>query len=348
MFGVLIAGHEAGHFGVAKLFGIRVNEFSVGMGPALLSRQKGETRYSLRLLPFGGYCAIEGEDGESEDPRAFSKKPLLCRLGVLAAGSAANLLIGFLIALIIYFGYGLSGRYSVANTTLAGFMEGFPLESSDGLLEGDRIVSVNGWRVHSTRDFSLFMSVNTEDTVDLVIRRDGQRITLEDFPLTLREYSDGSGNTVLRYGLYFCSEPLTVFTAVREALWDCAYYARVVWVSLGCLLNGQAGLNDLSGPVGMVKAIGEAGADAESVSEGLGNVFTLIAFIAVNLAVMNLLPLPALDGGHIFSALLLAAMEKLFHRKPNPKIENAVHAVGLFLLLGLMVFVMANDIRKLF
>lgn len=348
MFGVLIAAHEAGHFSLSKLFGIRVNEFSIGMGPAVWHKTKGETQVSLRVLPFGGFCAIEGEDGESDDPRAFTKKPVWQRLCVLAAGSAANLIIGFLIALGLYLGYCAAGDYLVPNATIAGFMEGCPYEGADGLLAGDRILSVNGWRVNSTRDFSLFMSLSEGDSVDLVLRRGGRRLRLEDYPLVLCEYDDGAGGAVWKYGLLFSQDLLTLPVALREACYDCAYYARVVWASLEYLLSGRAGINDLAGPVGMVKAIGEAGAQAPTVGEGLANVFGLIAFIAVNLAVMNMLPVPALDGGHIFFMLIFCAVEKLTGRKPSPRIERVIHAAGLVLLLGLMAFVMFNDIRRLF
>lgn len=347
MFGVLIAVHEAGHFGVSKLFHIKVNEFSIGMGPALWHKDRGETQYSLRLLPIGGFCAIEGEDGESDDPRAFTKKPIWQRICVLAAGSATNLLTGFLIALIIYMGYAFSGDYVLPNARLTGFMDGFPLEGAEGLQVGDRIVSVDGWKVNTTRDFSLFMSVSDGNSVDLVVKRDGKKVHLDDFPLTLREYTDEVGNTVLKYGLYFDQSPLTVGAAVREACYDVAYYARVVWVSLKFLFSGKAGVNDLSGPVGMVKAISDVGTEAASVKEGLSNVFTLIAFLAVNLAVMNMLPIPALDGGHIFSMLIFWCIEKLSGKKPSPKIETYIHAAGLILLLMLMAFVMFNDVRKL-
>ena len=348
MFGVLIAVHELGHFLSAKLFGIKVNEFAIGMGPAIWKKQRGETLYALRALPVGGFCGIEGEDGDSDDPRAFPKKPLWQRLLVLAAGSIMNLLAGFLIALVIYLLCSFSGDYVLANNELSGFMDGFPLQSESGLLPGDRILSVDGLRVHNTRDFSLFMSLSDGEQVDLVIRRDGKRIRLEDFPLQLREFTLEDGSTVLRYGLYFTSDPLTPLRAVREAYFDCTYYARVVWVSLKLLVTGGAGVEDLSGPVGIVKAISDAGVSAPTVGEGLLNVFSLIAFIAVNLAVMNLLPIPAQDGGRIFSTLIFLLLEKLLGRKPSPKIEGGIHAVGLLLLLALMAFVMFHDIIRLF
>ena len=348
MFGVLIAVHEAGHFSVSKLFHIKVNEFSIGMGPAIWHKVKGETAYSLRAFPVGGFCAIEGEDGKSDDPGAFTKKPLWQRVCVLLAGSGANLLTGFLIALCIYLCYCAAGDYMVPTARLAGFMEGCPYEGADGLLTGDRIVAVNGWRVNSVRDFSLFMSLDGGETVDLVLRRDGKRVRLEDYPLQLREYPDEAGNVTLKYGLIFDRDLLTPGTALREAWYDCAYYARVVWVSLKYLISGRAGINDLSGPVGIVKTIGEVGAQSATVGEGLINVFGLIAFIAVNLAVMNLLPIPALDGGHIFSMIVFWLIGKIIRRQPSPKIEGYIHTAGLVLLLGLMAFVMFNDIRKLF
>jgi len=347
MFGILIAVHETGHFSVSKLFNIKVNEFSIGMGPTILHREKGETTYSIRALPIGGFCAIEGEDGSSEDPRAFTKKPMWQRICVLLAGSAANFLTGFLIALCLYLGYCASGDYMVPTARLSGFMEGCPYESSEGLQTGDRILSVDGWRVNSTRDFSLFMSLSNGETVDLVLKREGQRIRLEDYPLQLRDYTDDAGNVTRKYGLIFEQERLTLPIALREACYDCGYYARVVWASLKALIGGRAGVNDLSGPVGIVKTIGDVGAQSASVGEGLANVFGLIAFIAVNLAVMNLLPIPALDGGHIFSMIVFWCIGKIIRRKPSPKIEAYIHTAGLVLLLGLMAFVMFNDIRKL-
>lgn len=348
MFGVLIAVHEFGHFGVSKLFGIKVNEYSIGMGPVLLKKQKGETQYSWRALPIGGYCAIEGEDGESDDPRAFTKKPIWQRLCVLAAGSFTNLLLGFLIALCILLGCVFSGDYVVGSNRIVGFMDGFPLEGEQGLMVGDRIVGVDGWRVHNSRDMTLFLSTGNGETADIRVRRDGKTVLLKELPLTLRAFTDANGGTVYRYGLYFDQDRLTFGVALRESLYDCSYYMRMVWVSLKFLVTGRAGMKDLSGPVGIVKTIGDVGAEAETVGEGLTNVFGLIAFIAVNLAVMNMLPIPALDGGRIFSTIVFALIGLIIGKKPDPKIENYIHGAGLLLMLALMAYVMFNDIVKLF
>ena len=349
MFGVLIAVHELGHFSAAKLFGIKVNEYSIGMGPTLFKRKKGETEYSLRALPIGGFCAIEGEDGESEDPRAFTAKPLWQRLIVLAAGSLMNFFIGFLITLLLYLISSLSGNYVVGTSTLSGFMDGFPLEGEQGLMAGDRILSVNGWGVNNPRDLTLFLSLEGGETVDLVISRDGKKLRLDDLPLQKRTYVDASTGTEGQYyGLYFTQTALTPGTALRESWYDCQYYVRVVWVSLRFLLSGRAGVKDLSGPVGMVKAMGDVGAQAATVGEGLSNVFGLVAFIAVNLAVMNLLPIPALDGGRVFLLLVTVLIEAVTGKKLDPKYEAYVHGAGMVLLLGLMAVIMFNDVLKIF
>ncbi len=270
MFGVLIAVHEFGHFGASKLFGIKVNEFSIGMGPTLFKRQKGETQYSLRALPIGGFCAIEGEDGQSDDPRSFTQKPLWQRLIVMVAGAGMNILVGFLITLILYFISACSGSYVVGDTTLDGFMEGFPLEGENGLMVGDRITAVNGWGVNNPRDLTVFLSLEGGDTVTITVRRDGKKVVLRDLPLTKRVYVDpATGEEGLYYGLYFRQVELTPGIALRETVYDCEYYVRMVWLSLRYLLTGKAGVKDLSGPVGLVKAMGTWEASPRPWGRGL-------------------------------------------------------------------------------
>jgi regulator of sigma E protease len=345
MFGVLVALHELGHFTAAKLFGIKVNEYAVGMGPAILRGKRGETEYSLRALPIGGFCAIEGEDGESEDPRAFTKKPLWQRFIVLAAGAFMNLLVGFLIVLAIYLASALSGSYVVADSTLDGFMDGFPLEGESGLMAGDRILSVNGWGVNNPRDLTVFLSLEGGDTVTLTVRRDGKKVVLRDLPLTKRVYVDpATGEEGLYYGLYFRQVELTPGIALRETVYDCEYYVRMVWLSLRYLLTGKAGVKDLSGPVGLVKAMGDVGSQSETVGEGLTNVFGLVAFIAVNLGMVNLLPIPALDGCYI----LFSIIEIVIRRRLPYKLVNALVSIFFYLLLALIVYITFFDGRRIF
>jgi regulator of sigma E protease len=345
-FGILIMVHELGHFSVSRWMNVKVNEFSIGMGPAIYKKQRGETVFALRALPLGGACVIEGEDGDSEDSRSFINKKLWQRLLILVAGSSMNFIIGFIIVAVIYIVYSFGGHY-VSTTTLSHFMDGFPLEGQNGLMVGDKIISVDGHRTNTTTEFSLFMNLSNGETVDLVIKRDGKKIVLDDFPLTLREYIDEYGQKVNKYGLYFQTEQLNFFTALEQAWYRCSYYVRSVWISLGFLFSGQAGLQDVSGPVGVVSLMNEVGKQSAGFGEGLLNILFLVSFISINLGVMNLLPIPALDGGRIFFMYVFALIEKISRRKPNPKIEGYIHAAGFILLLGLMVVTLYNDIARL-
>ena len=217
-FGILIGVHELGHFSAAKLFKIKVNEFSLGMGPAILKRQRGETLYSLRCLPIGGFCAIEGEDGGSEDECAFTAKPVWQRAVVLIAGSLSNFVIGFVIVLIL----NAVSPYAVA-PVITGFADGFPLQGESALMEGDRIAAVNGRRVNTYSDLTLLLSLADNEPLDLTVKRDGRLIRLEGLPLTLREYPDGNGVFSLRYGLNFTAEklglPITILDYMHEISW---------------------------------------------------------------------------------------------------------------------------------
>ena len=342
-FGILIGVHELGHFATAKLFKIKVNEFSLGMGPTIFKKQRGETMYSLRCLPIGGFCAIEGEDGDSEDDRAFTSKPIWMRTAVLMAGSLSNFIIGFIIALLLntIVPYGTP-------PVITGFIDGFPLQGESGLMEGDRIVSVGGRRVNTYNEFTLFLSLENNEPVDLTVKRDGRIIEYRGLPLILREYPDENGGTVTRYGLFFNSEKLDLPGIVKYSWYDCCYFVKLVRYSLGALLNGTAGLKDLSGPVGVVSAINDVGRQASGLGAGLIQVFYFIAFIAANLALMNMLPLPALDGGRVFLLLVTWVIEGVTGRKLNPKYEGYIHAAGMVLLLGLMAFIMFHDIWRIF
>ena len=342
IFGVLIAVHELGHFLSAKSFGVKVNEFSIGMGPAILKRQGRETLYSLRILPIGGYCAIEGEDGSGDDERSMAKKPLICRLVILFAGAFMNFVLGFLIVLIIV----STGKY-YSTTQISGFMDGFPLEGESGLMVGDKIVNIDGHSVNLLNEFSFFMDRGNGETVDITVIRDGEKVVLNDIPLRLRDYEE-NGETVRRYGLYFDVEERSVLSALKNGWYNSMYFVKLVWIGLADLVTGRAKVSEMSGAVGAVAAISKVGAESGSVASGLLNVFYLGAFIAVNLAVMNLLPIPGLDGGHIFTMIVSAVIERIIGRKPNPKVESGIHAAGLILLLALMVILTVSDVIKLF
>ena len=310
LFGLLIAVHEAGHFFAAKALDVQVNEFAIGMGPALFSRQRGETLYALRILPIGGYCAMEGEDGESDNPRAFSRKAPWKRLIILAAGSAMNLVAGFLLVVILFTA---AGSYAVP--VVRHCMEGFPCAGETGLLPGDRILEINGKTVRVYSDVSTYLSAAGEGPKDLVVEREGEQVVLNGLPLNQQEYTV-NGETVTMYGLYFDTETPT-FPGVLRQSWNTCLY------------------------------LGEAGSQGGSVAAGLQNVCYVIGLIAINLAIMNMLPIPALDGGRIFFLLVTEGYHLLTRRTLDPKYEAYLHAGGFVLLLMLMAVITLSDILKL-
>ncbi|MBP1758121.1 MAG: Membrane-associated zinc metalloprotease [Firmicutes bacterium] len=343
MFGVLIAVHEWGHFIAAKRLGVRVNEFAIGMGPALWSKQKGETLYSLRAFPIGGFCAMEGEDEDTASPDSFAKKSLWRKLVILCAGSFMNFVAGLLLLLLL-----LSQSTGFAVPVIQSFAEGFPGQSEEGLLPGDRILAVDGRKVHIYSDVTLYFNLSNGETMNLLIQRDGQVMERTDFPLKPREYMT-NGQSVLRYGINFQSVVATPGRVLSETWGTAGYFARSVWLGLQMLAKGDAGMKDLAGPVGIVSMIGEtsAQAGAQSLMAGVMNLCYIIALVAVNLAIMNMLPIPALDGGRVFLLLVGKGYHLLTRRELNSKYEAYIHAAGFVLLIGLMVIVTFQDVIKL-
>ena len=339
IFGVLIAVHEFGHFSAAKLCGVKVNEFAVGMGPAIWKKQKGETLYALRAIPFGGYCAMEGEDGESDEPRAFTNAPILKRLLILVAGSFNNFLLGLIVIFCLYL-----GAAAFLSPTIAGFIEGCPYEGENALMVGDRFVKIDGRRIYQHYDVSDFLQQG-DGTYDLVLLRDGKKVTLRDFHMEKHLYE---GQDRELYGFTFGYEEATLPVKIRYT-WDTGMeFGRMVWMGLGQLVHGEVGLKDMSGPVGIVDAMAETGESAASTADAVYEILYLGAFIAINLAIMNMLPIPALDGGRVFLLLVTALIEFVTRRKLNPKYESYIHGAGMALLLTLMAVIMLSDILKLF
>ena len=340
-FGILIMVHELGHFIAAKANRVKVLEFSIGMGPLLWHTQKGETEYSLRALPVGGYCAMEGEDGDSDDPRAFVNQKFWVKLVILVAGSVMNFLLGFVLVGLVFCG---ASGFNAA--TIDHFEPGCPYEGD--LQPGDTLYAVNGERIYFSGNFSEYVGRGAGDgTIDLVVKRGGQKVTLEDYPMVPVEYTLEDGSTVTMYGLYFAPEPMTFGSWLRYTWWSCLDFVRMVRLGLSDLFTGNAGVDDMTGAVGMVVMISEMGQSAPTVRQGLENIGYMVAFIAVNLSVMNMLPIPALDGGRVFTLLLGTLWEKLSGKKPDPRIESYVHAAGMICLLALIGYIMYNDIVKI-
>ena len=339
LFGVLIGIHEFGHFAMAKACGVKVEEFSIGMGPALFKKQKGETLYSLRAVPIGGFCAMAGEDEESEDPRAFTNQAPWKKILILAAGAFMNFLMGLLIVIILF-----STAKGFRAPVLKDFMEGCPYESAEGLQVGDRFHKVDGHRIYQFYDVSDFLS-RGDGKYDIEVIRDGRKVKLQDFEIVPLEYK-GYENKM--YGFIFDIDQPTVFNKLRHSWNTTMQFGRWVWMGLEQLVSGQVGVKDLSGPVGIVDLMAETGEQAVSFGDAIYNILYLGAFIAVNLALMNMLPIPALDGGRIFLLIVTLIIEKITRKKLNPKYEGYIHATGMFLLLGLMAIVMFNDIVRIF
>ncbi len=344
MFGVLIALHELGHFLAAKACGVQVNEFSIGMGPALFSRTKGETQYSLRVFPIGGYCAMEGEDETSDNPRAINRQGYWKQLVIFVAGSFSNFLTGFMILLILYSGAG--GFYV---PTVTGTAPEFTANNGETLQAGDVLWAINGERVYVSSDVSLLMSLSgPEDNLQLTVLRDGEKVNLAGIPY--QDCTSQDGKVYRGYGLYYINEvePVTVSGKVKTAWYNTIDFVRTVRISLQMLVRGDAGIKDLSGPVGIVSTITQVGQESESARDALENILYFTALIAVNLAVMNLLPLPALDGGRVLFLTLDAITMALFKKRIPEKYESAVNFGGLVVLLGFMLLVTLQDVTKLF
>ena len=257
-FGLLIAVHEFGHFSAAKLLGIKVNEFSIGMGPAILKRQRGETFYALRCLPIGGYCAMEGEDEETDDPRAFTRQPGWKRLIVLCAGSFMNFILGFLLVLVVY--VQAAGFYS---PVIDSFAEGCPYEGGQALMAGDEIYSVDGHRTWFMGNVSTFLS-RGDGVYDIVVIRDGEKVELKDFELVPVEYEGG-----MSYGLVFAVEPATFGSVLRNTWYSTMDCVRIVWLSLSDLVAGAVGLDQLTGHGDGRRAGIRRGDDGDRLSGGL-------------------------------------------------------------------------------
>ena len=342
LFGFLVFVHELGHFLTAKLLGVQVNEFALCMGPAIFKKQIGETTYSLRCIPIGGYCAMEGEDEQSDNPRAFTAKPAWARAIILCAGSFMNFLAGLLILLVLF--STASGFYT---PVIAGFAEGCPYEGEQALQVGDRLYEIDGERVYLYADVSMLLERSSTGVYDLVVVRDGQKVHLQDFEFVPVDYETPEG-TVRQYGLTFGAEEASFGTVLKQTWYNALDFARLVRLGLFDLIRGAIGIDEMNGPVGIVSAIQQTGEAAATTGQAVQNILYFGAFLAVNLALMNMLPIPALDGGRVFFLLITTVIEKITRRRVNPKYEGYIHATGMVLLLALIAYVTYEDILRLF
>ena len=328
-FGVIIALHEFGHFITAKLFGVRVNEYSIGMGPAILKKKKGETQYSLRLLPIGGFVSLEGEDEVSEDPRAFGNQKAWKRFIVIAAGATLNVILGLLLICVMI---GVDGE--TPSKVVSGVSTRMAAEEN-GVREGDKILKINGSRVFSARDLYYGLYRDEDGVFDITLKRGDEKLELTDVAV---EYDAEEGFCDFVVG----AKPAKFYTVLPDAVTETVSMTKLVWLSLLDMIHGHYGLKDLSGPVGTLDIVAQTASEAVQQSNYSSIIF-ILAFITVNIGVVNLLPLPALDGGR-----LLFIFIEIVARRPVPKkFEAIVHAAGLVLLLALMALITFSDVWKL-
>ncbi|MBQ3513775.1 MAG: RIP metalloprotease RseP [Lachnospiraceae bacterium] len=420
IFGLIVVIHELGHFIFAKINGIYVSEFSVGFGPRLLSKQIGETRYSLKLIPFGGSCAMLGEEEESTDERAFNNKSAGARFWVIFGGPLFNFILAFVMAIIMIVSVGIDKPYVLA-------VQEDSLAAENGLQEGDIVIAINGDKIHLGRDY--YISDYFEDfgeTVELTVLREGKEMNItidtlyqyyglgfsyspdgEAVELLSVEESGPLGEAGLTIGdvitkldgieikngedlakykeeIGFSDKEITVtyvrnnrehevvvtpkeinsyslsqyvvvntyrekvgfLEAMKYSLYEMEYQVSVVYKSLGYLFTGKASMNDFSGPVRMVSVIGDTVEESKEygMESVIFSIMNIIILLSVNLGVMNLLPFPALDGGHLVFIILEAIRKK---KIPQEK-EAMVHFAGIMILFAFMIFILFNDIKNVF
>ena len=372
MFLVMISLHEFGHFITAKLMGFKILEYAIGFGPAIWKSRKSDIQYSLRIIPFGGYCKFEGEDEDSKDERAFSNQPVWKRIIVVAAGGLCNVVLGFLLFLVIIpFTSPISTNY-VKDVVPNSFVQ------EAGLMPNDKIIEINGKKVSFYNDITLYtreFNANTECSI--IVKRDGEKYELNFKPTqsevtfdygedgirvsesingepadeSFYKYGDGAerneeligkSETVERLIIGFVpvQEEVNALNIWKEAWNETKFVVKLVYNSLWQMVTGRVGVEQMSGPVGVVSEINTA------VNSGRGSwlyILNLTALLTINLGIFNLLPIPALDGGRLFFMLI----ELVTRKRIPPEKEGMVHTIGFMLLIGLIIFISYNDILKL-
>ena len=404
-FGVIITIHEFGHFIFAKLFGVKVNEFAIGMGPTILKKQGKETKYALRLLPIGGFVSMEGEEEESEDSRAFCNQKTWKRMIIIAAGATFNIILGIIVCFFL-----VGSEELVGTNQILQFYETAVSNQEGGLMAGDKIIEIDDKKVFSDYDISFLMQRNGSGTYSFVVEREGERLELpqvhfarrtggnfsyaedctisslsskikgfglqdgdkitgvngekvadgneliaaigkdEDYTYDFTverngeslEYTEVKLAVVTVFDFVILGEDKTVANVTKNAFGYALSMGRMVYLSLFDLLRGQYGMNDIAGPIGTISVITDI-AEESIATFDWSQMFMIMAMITINIGLFNLLPVPALDGGHLF----FMVFELIFRKKIPQKYESYIHAAGLVILLGFMAIISASDIWKL-
>lgn len=334
VFGLIVFVHELGHFLLAKANGIRVDEFSIGMGPRLLSFVRGETRYSLKLLPLGGSCMMGEDNADDMSEGSFNSKSVWARIAVVVAGAVFNFILAFIFAVIVvaYTGYD--------EPIISGTMEGFPAEVA-GMEAGDRIVKINNKRIDVWREVTYHNMLHPGEEVTLTYERDG-----EIYEITIIPEQDENGNYLMGVTSPSSYTKANFLTALKYGVYEVKFWICTTLESLQMLITGVVGADQLAGPVGIVNVVDDT--YQQSKDHGflivLINMLNIGILISSNLGVMNLLPFPALDGGR----LVFLFVEAIRGKRIPPEKEGIVHGIGMILLLALMAYVLFNDLTRLF
>lgn len=334
IFSFIVIFHELGHFLFARFCDVKVNEFQLGLGPRVFGVTRGETTYSLHLFPFGGACVMEGEDEESTDERAFNNKNVWQRIAIVFAGPFFNFILAYImaVAIIATMGFDLP--------TVTEVKDGYPAEKA-GIEAGDSIVALNHYKVHFYREIAIYTFMHPGQDVTVTYERGGQRATTTLMP----QYDEEAGRYLL--GLQGSSSYTkgNAFTTLQYGFYEIKYQIYVTFQSLKMLITRQISMNEVSGPVGIVKTIGDT--YESSVKDGwlyvVMNMLSISVLLSANLGVMNLLPIPALDGGR----LLFFIIELIRGKKMDETVEGYIHTIGFALLMLLMIVVLFNDVHKL-
>ncbi len=338
ILGVIVFIHEFGHFMMAKLNGVYVYEFSIGMGPKLFGWKGKETDYSLRLIPIGGFCAIAGEDVEDDDlkdvpeEKRLQSKSAWQRFLIMVFGATNN----FISAILILFFIALIWGGTTMDTVVGKVEKGYPADKV-GFDVSDRIIEFNGHSITTSDDLTLYMAIAkpTKTNTFVVEKKNGKVETYNVKPKKIKKDDEIS----YAYGITIKSEKATGFVnAIKYTGKKTVAIFKQMFITVGYLFTGGISLNQLSGPVGIYSVVGETS------RAGIQNVLYLIAFLSINVGFINLLPLPAFDGGHI----LFIIIEKIKGSPVKPELENKIHMIGMMLLLLLMLVITVNDIIRLF
>ncbi|NTW71696.1 MAG: RIP metalloprotease RseP [Eubacteriaceae bacterium] len=323
IFGFLIIIHELGHFLAARLFGVKVLEFAIGMGPLLFSRQGEETLYSIRMIPLGGFCKMQGEDESDYTEGSYNSKTKLQRIMILASGAIMNIIGAVVLLTIVFFIIG------IPTSVIENVEKGYPAYAS-GMKPEDKIVSINGQEINSWEDISGIIDDAKEKKYSVTVLRDEKEVDLSitsKYDETLKRY---------RVGITPHRDK-NVFLALTGGVTQSWEYTKLMLASFIQLFTGKVSTNDLMGPIGVVTIVGE------TVQYGAGAVLNLAALISLNLAIFNLLPIPALDGSRIMFVLI----EWIKGSPVDPEKEGMVHFIGFALLMALAVFIAYKDILRM-